>query len=429
MLDTSDAGKARSFLNAQAAHAGAHSTSYRGVTYELSSGGVAFGLVDRLAVLGSESGIHGVIDTVAGGPSLQHSSGYSKLLAKAPAGALAHLYSNPTASSSSSPAAAEGISGLLRLLGGASQSNVSLVPSTSSVALDADTLAGAGAAGTASGGLLSSDPEGAKALGELPGESWLAVGLGHVGANLSQDIQALRTLSSLGSTPGVSSAEGSSTSALSVKSLLGAMLAPLAVLGAPTPQARQAFASWMGSAGIFASGSSLLELKAAIVISSKNAALSRAAVPKLAAQLYKSGGSSRPVTIPGTEAAAGAALPGLPVVLDIAAGRAADGQSKFVLGFGEASVEAALNPPSTMSSAASSAAASSALGESAQPNLILDLPTLLTLLEGVGLTEDPSISKFVPYLRALTTIAGGGHALGGELQRYGLVLGLQQSGG
>jgi len=425
VLDTSDATKARNFLNAAATHAGAHTTSYRGVAYRASSGGVAFGLVDRLAVIGSESGIHGVIDTVQGGASLAHAGGYAKLMAKAPAGVLAHLYANPTGPQSAS-SSAEGVTGLLRLLAGSSEANVSLVPSSGSLALDADTLS---APGASSAGLLSSDPEGAKALSELPGESWLAVGLGHLGASLPQDVEGLRALSALGAAPGPTSPEGTSTSTLSIKSLLAAMIAPLTVLGAPSAQARHDFASWMGSAGIFASGSSLLELKAAIVIASKSPALSRAAVTKLAGALRKDGGSLRTVSIPGTDAAVGVALTGLPVVLDIADGRASDGQTKFVLGFGEASVEAALNPPSAMAAAPSHSAASSALAEGIQPSLTLDFPTLVSLLEGVGLTEDPSISKFVPYLRAVSTLAGGGHDLGGEVQRFRLVLGLQKSEG
>jgi hypothetical protein len=422
VLDTSDASKAQSFLDAQASHAGAHATSYRGIAYKLSSGGVAFGLVHRLAVIGSESGIHGVIDTALGGASLQSSSAYSKLLAKAPTDTLAHLYSNPAGAISTGPA--EGISGLLGLLAGPSETNISVVPSSGSLTLDADTLATNTAAG-----LLSSNPESAKALSELPGESWLAVGLGHVGSSLSQFTQGLSVLGSLASIPGVSSPEGSAASGLSIKSLLGAMLAPLQVLGASSAQARHDFAGWMGSAGMFASGGSLLELKAAIVISSKDPTLSRAAVAKLTASLQKKGASPRPVSIPGTDAAAGVAIAGLPVVLDIADGRAADGQTKFVLGFGEPSVEEALNPSSTMSSAAPRSAASTALGEGTQPSVLLDFPTLLTLLEGVGLTSDPSISPFVPYLRSLSTLAGGGHDLGGEVQRFGIVLGLQQNGG
>ena len=422
VLDTSDAAKARSFLDKEAGHAGAHSTSYRGVSYQLGSGGVAFAMVDRLAVIGSESGIHGVIDTAKGGSPLTDQESYAKLLAKAPAGTLAHIYSAPVAQSSSSN---EGISGLLALLAGTGAANVSIVPGATSLSLDADTLAGSSAAK----GLLSGDPAAAKALDGLPGESWLAIGVGNLGASLPQDIQGLRTLSSLGSTPGVSSPESAATSGLSIKSLIGALTVPLSVLGGSSTQAKHDFSSWMGSAGIFASGSSLLELRAAIVIESKDPALSRAAVGKLGSQLRKAGGSLRPVTIPGTEAATGVALNGLPVILDIAAGKGSDGQSKFVLGFGEASVEAALTPPSAMAGAAPHSAAATALGEGAQPSLMADFPTLLSLLEGVNLTADPSISKFVPYLRALSTLAGGGHDLGGEVQRFRLALGLQQSSG
>ena len=45
----------------------------------------------------------------------------------------------------------------------------------------------------------------------------------------------------------------------------------------------------MGSAGIFASGTGLLELKGGVVIASKNPALSRAAVAKLAARAAQVG--------------------------------------------------------------------------------------------------------------------------------------------
>jgi Protein of unknown function (DUF3352) len=440
VLDTSDSSKADSFLKTQAGHAGAHATSYRGISYQATSGGVAFALVDRLAVIGSESAVHSVIDTSLGRSSLARSSGYSKLLAKAPTGVLAHIYSDPTAlESSPSPGGAganASASGLLSLLSGGAQANISLVPSSGSLTLDADTMPGAGGpkpsvksgqSGGSGSGLLSADPESAKALEELPGESWLAIGLGHLAGNLAQDVSGLKALGSLGSTPGVSSPEGATTSTLSIKSLIDAMTAPLSALGATTKQARQDFASWMGSAGIFASGSSLLELKAAIVIESKNAALSRAAVSKLANQLRSAGGSLRAVSIPGTEAAEGVALTGLPLVLDIAEGRASDGKSKFILGFGEASVQDALKPASTMASAETRSAAATALGEGIQPSIVFQVPTLLSLLEGIGLTEDPTISKFVPYLRAVVTVSGGGRELGGEVERFRLGLGLSGS--
>lgn len=429
VLDTTDVAKARGFLDAQARRAGAHASSYRGVAYQVGSGGASFAVVSRAAVIGSESGVHEVIDTALGAPSLARQAGYAKLLAAAPSDALAHVYAAASAGASTTPSASaagpEGISGIIGVLSGGQQANVSLVPAAAALTLDADTLQGPASGGAA--GLLAADPEGATALGELPGESWLAVGLGHVATNLASDVQALGALTSLVGSP-TPSAEGTGAGGLNVKSLLAGLLAPLKALGANTAQARRDYARWMGSAGIFASGGSLLELKAAVVIASKDPAASRAAVTTLADQLRRGGASLRPVSIPSAEAAIGVASSGLPVVLDLASGRSSNGQTKFVLGFGEASVGAALNPPSSLSSAAPRNAAGTALGEGIQPSLIVDFPTLLSLLEGVGLTGDPTISKLVPYLRAATTLAGGGHSLGGGIERFRLVLGLHPAG-
>ncbi|MGH2863846.1 MAG: DUF3352 domain-containing protein [Solirubrobacteraceae bacterium] len=426
VLDTSNLAKARGFVQDLARHAGAHSASYKGVGYESSSAGVAFGVVRRFAVIGSEAGMRAVIETADGVSSLEHASGYAKLLAAAPPSALAHVYAGP-ASSSAQPAGAHAPSGLLALLAGSREANLSVVPasgssaSAGSLTIDADTLASTSSA--TSGGFLAADPEGATALSELPGGSWLAIGLGHLGRTVGQDVQGLQSLTSLASTLGGAGPE--STAGISIGGLLQGLLAPLGVLGADTPAAKRDFASWMGSGGMFASGASLLELRGAVVISSKDPARSRAAVAELSAGLRKAGGIVTPVRIAGTEAAAAARLSGLPVVLDIAAGRNAAGRAKFVIGIGEASVQEALDPPSTMAHGAPSEAARNALGEGAQPSMILELPTLLSLLEGVGLTEAPSISQFIPYLRAVTTLAGGGHSLGSEVERFKLVLSLQ----
>ncbi len=420
VLDTSDSAKARTFLDAQAAKARAHATSYHGVPYEVNSSGVALGLVDRFAVIGSESGLRDVIEATHGAGALAHASGYSRLLAAAPTDALAHVYVNP-ASFPHGSAQEQGITGLA----GGHEANVSLVPAAGSLGLDVDTLA-TGGSGEA-GGLLSADPESAQALGELPGESWLAIGLGHVGTSIGKDVQELHSLASLGSTLGGGAEE--SSAGLSVGGILNGLLTPLSALGAGGPQAQRELASWMGSAGIFASGGNLLELRGAVVISSKSPAASRAAVAALAAELRKSGTSVSRVSIPGTDAAIEARITGLPVVLDIADGRDSAGQAKLVLGIGEASIATALNPSSTLAAAAPRGAAAAALGESIQPSMIVDFPTLLTLLEGIGLTEAPSISKLIPYLRSTTTLAGGGRELTGGVQRFRLVLGLQAPAG
>jgi hypothetical protein len=429
VLDTRDSAKARSFLTQLASRAGAHTSSYRGSSYQVNANGIAFAIVAKLAVIGTESGVRAVIDTTAGGPSLAHNSDYAKLQAVAPAGTLANIYANAGAFGGGAGAAKQASMSAFSALAGGGLVNVSLVPSGSSIALDADALQTSTDTGASAGGLFSAGAQAAQAAAELPGESWLAVGLGDVGGTLGADVNAIQGIASLGSSLTAAGAGSESAGGISVKGLLEGILTPLRALGSNGARTRSEFASWMGSAGLFASGTGLLELRGGVVIDSKDAARSRAAVGELGSLLRGEGASVQSAKLPGTEAAVAARLSGLPVVLDIAAGTDASGHPKFVIGLGEQSIEAALRPSSTMSGSAPYSAAGAALGEGIQPSVIIDFPTLLGLLEGVGLSEDPSVAPFVPYLRSLSTLSGGSRTLGNGIERFRLVLGLQAAGG
>jgi hypothetical protein len=426
VLDTSDLSKARAFLDQQAARAGAGATSYRGVAYRANSAGVSFAIVDRFAVIGSQAAVHAVIDTHAGGPSLARAGTYSALQAKAPAGALAHVFANSTTVAAvASQSGVRGASALSRALFGTRGLNASLVPSSGSLALDLDALltGGPGAGGaTNASALFSGGASAARAAGEAPGDSWLAVGLGQTGPALGPALALVEGVGALG-------APSSSTApalGLSVNGVLEAILSPLRPLGADSAQARRDYQSWMGAGALFAAGTGLLELKAGTEIVSNAPAASRAAVAKLGAALRKTGASVQPASIPGTDAAIAVRVKGLPLELAIANGAAASGQTKFVIGLGQASVTAALHPTSTLSSSSSYAAAGSLLGEGIQPSVLLEVPTLLSLLEAIGLTADPSIAPVLPYARSLTTVAGGSKEIGGGVARLRVVLGLRQ---
>ena len=415
VMDTRDSGAARSFLATQAKHAGAHSSSYRGVSYEVSPGGVAFGLVGSFAVIGSEAGLRAVIGATQGEAALSTSSGYSKLSSGAPGEAIAHLYVSPGAAAR--PLASSSSRGILEALGGARQTLVSVTAQSTALRLDVDTLAAPGSERT---GLLSADPQAAQALSELPGESWLAIGIGHAGSSLAGTTAVLSTLGSL-----AGSEQGGG--AISVGSLLGGLTQPLHILGARTAAARRDYTSWMGSAGIFAAGSSVFELHAAVTIASTDATRSRAAVAKLAGAMRAAGDEVANVRLPGTDAAASVRLPGVPLPVYLAAGQSPSGP-KFVLALGEASVAAALSPSTTLASSPSRSAGAAALGEGIQPSVLVDFPTLLTLLEGVGLGEDPTLAPLLPYLRASGTLAGGGHQLEGGVERFRVLLRLRAAG-
>ena len=279
------------------------------------------------------------------------------------------------------------------------------------------------------GGLLAPDPEGAQALNELPGESWLAIGLGHVGATLGEDAQGLEALSSLPSTLSGGPPEG--TAGLTISGLLQGLVTPLRELGAPTAQARSQFASWMGSAGIFASGANLLELKAGCGDQLEE----RHGFTRRRRRARRTAAQGRCVRLDGDDRRAPKrrsehGITGLPVVLDIAAG-ARRGRQREVRARRRRSVgqDGAGPAERRCPNSATRSAAAASLGEGIQPSLIVDFPTFLGLLEGVGLIEAPSLAKFVPYLRSLTTLAGGGHQLNGGVQRMRLVLGLAPAGG
>jgi hypothetical protein len=445
VLDTTDVGKAKSFLEGQAHSAGAHTTSYRGVTYQVSPDGVAEGIVHKFAVIGSEAGIKSVIETAAGGPSLAQASAYSKLTSTAEHGALANAYLSPEELASALKSSSKGANGsssggggssgktnsaesilplLEGLLGNPGQLYISAIPSSNQVALNLDTLPPSSSAGGASGSGESpassteSDSGHSEALGAsgaqvlrgLPGSSWLAVGIGDLGSALGHGAQGLGALGSLGS-------------ALNIDGIdFGKLLAPLT---SRSLNVQRDLLSWAGATGLYVSGSSVLDLQAALVIASKDPARSRAAVAQLAQAYREVGGQTSPTSVPGTETAVTVKLPNFPLQLTLAAG-----QGKFVAGLGTSSIKEALNPQSTLGSAPSYGAAASTLGGGIEPSALIEFHTLSGLLESLGLNQAPGFSGVASAIAPLGTVtAGGGQSLSEGVKRARLVIGLSSSSG
>ncbi len=433
VLDTTDVGKARAFLEAQGRSAGARTVSYRGVNYQLASDGVAEGIVHRFAVIGSEAGLKSVIDTALGGPSLAGSASYTKLTSTAEADALANAYFSPEALARSAKTGSGEKASILPLveglLGNPGQLYLSVIPSPNTVTIDLDTLPSESSPthpSSSTSGKSGSSPEsssahpssgsspagstsGAQVLRGLPGSAWLAIGIGDLGKTLGNNTQGLRALASL--------ASGVSLGSIS----LGAAFAPLS---SHALNVRRDLLSWMGATGVYVSGSSVLTLQAAVVITSKDPARSRAAVAKLAQAYREAGGQTSPTSIPGTETAVVVKLPSFPLTLTLA-----DGQGKFVVGVGTPSVQEALNPQTTLAGTPNYNAAASALGQGIQPSALVELHTLSGLLESLGLNQAPSFSGFASAVAPLSALAvGGGESLPGGVTRARVVLGLQPAG-
>jgi Protein of unknown function (DUF3352) len=414
VLDTSDVGKARAFLQTQANGAGAHAVSYHGVSFQVAPGGISEGIVHRFAVIGTEAGVKGVIDAAAGGASLAHAAAYSKLAGGAEQGRLANAYLDVEALSSSVRGSGESLLALARgVLGSAGQVYASVIPTASSVALDVDTLPSAQSSShsresqpTAPG---ESNKTGAEVLSGLPGNAWLAIGVGDLGRELGGGAQGLSMLAALASTFKLGSFG------------LDAVFAPLR---SHSLDVSRDLLSWMGAAGIYVAGSNVLSLQAALVVESKDPARSRAAVDKLAQVYREAGGETASTSIPGTDAAVTVKLPSFPLALTIA-----DGQGKFVIGLGEASVQEALSPQSTLAGSALYTSAEKALGQGIKPSAAIEFHTLQGLIESLDLSQAPGFSGIASAVQPLSSLAaGGGKSLGGGVTRARVVLGLAPAG-
>jgi hypothetical protein len=399
VLATSNVGSARSFLQRRAHEQGAHAAGYRGVTYELTATGVAEGIVKNFAVIGSEAGMKSVIDTSLGGVAITTAPGYTT----PPKDAIASAYAKPEeltkAIHGSTGATGQGVALLGQLFTGAKWASLSVTPTANSISIQGDVQ-------SASGTTPLFGAEGAKALGALPGTSWLAAGVGDTGANLPSAFALLQGVATFGSSTVFSSIGGPSIEKL------------FTALDSPKAKLQQDFGSWAGAGGMFISGSGLFNLQAGLVIASKEPTASREAVAKLGALMKGAGATVANASIPGTDASISVKLQGFPAVIFVA-----DGGGKFVLGLGQQSVQGALTPSSTLSTSPAYATATSTLGGGIEPSLIVEFPTLLGFLEGVGLAQSESLAKILPYLKSLGTLTAGATSQGG-VQHFRVVLGL-----
>jgi hypothetical protein len=395
VLETSNTGAAQSFLQSKASSAGAHSVSFDGSSYVLDSEGLAWGLVGHYVVLGSNTGLQNAIETEHGGSSLGHTEPYSKLAAVSEPGSLGSLYLD-TGALSSGGSSVPDLSLLEGLFPSTQQMMLSLIPAASSVTLDAD--------------LISSSPalggEASAALGELPGSSWIAVGFGDVPTTLPANLGLVREVVSLGASTVLASAGGPS-----LKSFFAALASHKA-------QLQSELSGWAGKGGLYVSGSGVLELQSGLVIDVTEPTRAKEAVDQIGALMSASGAIVEPVTIAGTEAAASIKLNGFPLTLDMGYG---DG--KFVIGVGEGSVTGALNPSSRFSSSQAYSAAKKTLEGQFSPTAVVEFPSLVGFVEGLGLGENQATSSVMPYLRSLATLVAGQQDESGVI-RARAVLGL-----
>lgn len=417
VLDAKDTGKARAGLVRLLGH-GDHGPvtlveqHYRGVELQADTkDDNAVAIIGDSAVLGSIRGVHAVVDVSKGARPLSDVADYvATRRAVGADGALALAYGVPQGvldlvekaqGSASSPlGAGAGPANRTQMLAIARQV-LARAGRTLGVALQADgsavrlKTASLGAPAGSDGGAA------AGALAALPSDAWLAAGLGDIGTSLTRGLTQLSRL-----TAGPAQRFDIPAALRRFKQRTGVDI-------------RRDFLSWMGTGAIYVRGTGLTDIGGALTVVSKDPAKSHRAVGVLGRALAKSGAQVRPATVPGYDTAIQVSGGGSPIALLVAAGG-----DHFSVGINPDALAAVLKPSARLSDAPSFAAAVRSLGADVKPVLLLDIPTIVNLLETFGVGNQPDFAKVKPYLDALGPLSVG-TGRDGDVARATLALGLR----
>ncbi|MCW2966578.1 MAG: hypothetical protein JWM71_350 [Solirubrobacteraceae bacterium] len=412
IADTTDTGKAQATLDKIGQKSAARDSdqlakqTYKGVTLQVDAkGDQASGIVGDYAVVGSVAGVHQVVDVAKGGRPLTDVADYTAARAAVKAddglamayavpsellGALSKLAGSSVGSSLSQPQTLAVLRGVLSRAGRSAA--FSLHADGSAVRVDtADIGAPANASGTAA----------ADALAALPSDAWLGLGFGDLGGTISRTLAQFGQLASLSNT------------SVDIPALLARFKASTGI------DIQKDFLSWMGDGAIYARGTGLADIGGALTIKSTNPAKSHKAVLIIARGLQKAGLQVQSANVQGYDSAIEVRSPRLPVSVFVAAGG-----NHFSVGINPQALTDLLHPSSTLGSSATYANARKALGGDLKPVFVLDTPSIVGLLEGFGLSNQPSFAKAKPILDVLGPISVG-TAHDGNVARAAFALALR----
>lgn len=347
------------------------------------------GIVGDYAVVGTDRGMKIVIDTVKGGSDVDKigdAKKYTDALASVgdTKNALATVYANPQglvetfARSGGIPTSAlAGVRQSLTQAGsgwaakfGVGENALAIDFAATGVKQSTGTAAVAGAA--------------TKALQALPGDAWLGVGTGAIGATLRSALQQ--------------GLQAASLAGDDVQSQLSAIEQQLGI------NLDDDLLSWMGDAGLFASGTAITNLGGALVVQSSSPAKTKVAIAKLRKLIPEFAPGVKVKAAPGLKGADTAVQiisPSVPLPIYMAVGG-----DRFVLGIGQAAVESGLSPKTTLAASPSYKQAAAAL-DGVDPTFFLDVAPISTLLKGLGLDSDPDSAKVLTALEKVGSVSAG----------------------
>lgn len=244
----------------------------------------------------------------------------------------------------------------------------------------------------ATGGSNGVDTPESSLIGDVPGQSWLALGIGDLGDNLKQSINQLKQ-----QIPNFASIQQQieQTTGSSLDQLTGAL----------------------GDAVIYVQGTSQSTLTGALVVQSKDTALTGRLLNQLQG-LLRIGGQIKPLKLSGGGTGFRMSDRSIPQPFEIA-----QQGDKLVIGYGAGSAEASLTPAQTLSDSPTFSAAQGQVS-SLGTDLFLNLQSIFALAESSGAKSDPQYVQAKPYLDALNYVVTGSGSSNDKAE-FKAVLGLK----
>ncbi|HEU4657828.1 MAG TPA: DUF3352 domain-containing protein [Capillimicrobium sp.] len=383
----------------------AEQRTYEDVEYWVDADGNAEGVVGDFVVVGTERAFRTVVDTVNGDDveTIEDGDQYGEAL-DAVGGdedALATVYVNTEglidAVGRSGGIPAEQLDSLRETLqeNGGEAAAAKLGVADNQVTVESAAIGVTGDAASAGG-------DAAAAVAALPGDAWMAFGIGAIGERVRNAMDQLRT---------AAEAQGQDLDQI------------LAQVSQQTGiDIDQDLLSWMGDGGVFVRGTGLSDIGGALVVQTSDPKRSNEAIVKIAQLLQQQspGTSVSPLRgVAGADDGVVISAPGSPVQVILAT--AGD---RFVAGVGQSAVEEAIDPKTTLADSDAFQAAADALGDDVKPSFFFDVAPVLTLAEAVGAGGDPSFAEAKQYLSQFGSVAAGG-SRDGDTQRAKLVITLK----
>ena len=356
--------------------------SYEDVDYRVNENGEAVGIVDDFAVFGTEAEFKRTIKA-ADGESLSEDDSYKDAIDELEDDRLAHFYVDTKAlvdqALKADPAAAAQAKQFLQGF-----ELDKLGPIAASFSADGDRLAidgftsGSGSDYFKKFGALAGTGS-TPLLGELPGDSWGALGtpkLGETARSLYQQFAG---------------ALGGAAIAGQLRQQLGLDL-------------EQDIFSWIGDVAFFVRGTSADTDRRRRGDRGARPGEGRGVVQKIVGVLQQRGGvTAKPLQIEGASAAFELSSPGEPQKIV-----AALGDERLAIGVGEKAAADALSPAEKLSDSGAYGEAKSLLGDDIEPGFVLSTCRRSSRSREAMSGTDPDFQEAKPYLEAFSVIVSGG---------------------